>query len=55
MGHVHTRVATLQVVYLLYFVDTCSVQVQIDYREFVQVGCRLVVHIDTVVQWYISQ
>jgi hypothetical protein len=49
------RVATLQVMYLLYFVDTCSVQVQIDYREVVQVGCRSVVQVDTVVQWYISQ
>jgi hypothetical protein len=47
--------AALQVAYLLYFVDTCSVQVQIDYRQVVQVGCRSVVQVDTVVQWYISK
>jgi hypothetical protein len=32
--------ATLHVVYVLYFVDTCSIQLQIDYRAFVQVSCR---------------
>jgi hypothetical protein len=49
------RAAALQVTYLLYFVDTCSVQVYIDYKEVVQVGCKSVVQVETVVQWYISQ
>jgi hypothetical protein len=48
------RVAELQVMYLLYFVDTCSVQVQIDCRVVVQVGCKLVVQVGIVVQCYIS-
>jgi hypothetical protein len=55
IGCIHTRVAALQVTYMLYFVDTCSIQVHIDYRAVVQVGCRSVVQVDTVVQWYISQ
>jgi hypothetical protein len=37
------------------FVDTCLVQVQIDYMEVVQIGYRSVVQIDTIVQQYISQ
>ena len=41
-------VAALQVTYLLYFVDTCLVQVHIDYREVVQIGYRSVVQVDTV-------
>jgi hypothetical protein len=41
--------AALKVAYLLYFVDTCSVQVQIDYKAVVHVGCRSVVQIDTIV------
>jgi hypothetical protein len=49
------QVAKLQVVYLLYFVDTCSFRVHIDYMEVLQVGCRSVVQVDTVVQWHISQ
>jgi hypothetical protein len=48
-------VALLKDVYLLHFVDTCLVQVHIDYRAIVQVGYRSVVQIDIVVQWYISE
>jgi hypothetical protein len=43
------RATTLQVTYLLYFIDTCSFQVHIDYRAVVQVGYWSVVQIDTIV------
>jgi hypothetical protein len=35
--------AELHVTYLLFFIDTCLVHVQIDCKAIVQVGCRSMV------------
>jgi hypothetical protein len=54
-AHTYVGCNTTGRISVVIFVDTCSVQVQIDYREVVQIGYRSVVQVVTVVHKYISQ